>query len=432
MKLIMRLLVLAALGAGAWAIWRSFDRPDELELRVTTTSIGPLALTVSATGRLAPTTEVLVGCEISGTVDKIFVEHNDRVTEGQVIARLKPELTRAEHEQAKADLAVSQARLKQLQVQEGEAHRQFQRVQGLLESGAASDEEFKVRRSVYEAAQADVLAGHAAVEGARSRVEHTQYRQDRSAITSPINGIVLDRRVDVGQTVAAALMAPELFVLAEDLSRMELRTDVSEADVGYICPGQAATFVVNAYRDRRFSGTVRQIRNQPKTVGNVVTYTVTIDVHNEDQLLRPGMPADVTIEVVRRDEILTVANAALRFRPPLPPAEILDLVEGLTWPDPPEQLHVTVAREVQTRPNEVSFEPPPIPPGKGTLWRQKAGRWEPVAVWTLFTDNRATAIHGGPDLGVGVDFVTEARRTRGRKSSLQEAIMLARPENRSM
>ncbi|NLX24330.1 MAG: efflux RND transporter periplasmic adaptor subunit [Phycisphaerae bacterium] len=432
MKLIMRLLVLAALGAGAWAVWRSFDRPDELELRVTTTSIGPLALTVSATGRLAPTTEVLVGCEISGTVDEIFVEHNDRVTEGQVIARLKPELTRAEHEQAKADLAVAQARLKQLEVQASEAQRQFERVQGLLESGAASDEEFKVRRSVYEAAQADTQAGQAAVEGARSRVEHTQYRLDRSAITSPINGIVLDRRVDVGQTVAAALMAPELFVLAEDLSRMELLTDVSEADVGYICPGQAATFVVNAYRDRRFSGTVRQIRNQPKTVGNVVTYTVTIDVHNEDQLLRPGMPADVTIEVVRRDEILNVANAALRFRPPLPPAEILDLIEGLTWPDPPEQLHVTVAREVQTRPNEVSFEPPPIPPGKGTLWRQKAGRWEPVAVWTLFTDNRATAIHGGPVLGAGVDFVTEARNTRGRKSSLQEAIMLARPENRSM
>ncbi len=432
MKWIIRLVVVLALGAGGWAAWQSFDRAEELELRETVATIGPLALTVSATGRLAPTTEVLLGCEISGTVDEIHVEHNDRVTEGQIIARLKPELTRAEHEQAKADLAVSEARVMQLEVQESEALRQLERVRRLQETGAASEEELKVRQAVYDAAQADTQAGRAAVEGARSRVQHTQYRLDRSVITSPINGIVLDRRVDVGQTVAAALMAPELFVLAEDLSRMELLADVSEADVGYICPGQAASFVVNAYRDRLFNGTVRQIRNQPKTVGNVVTYTVTIDVHNDDQLLRPGMPADVTIEIVQRDEIMSVANAALRFRPPLPPADIHHLIDKLSWPDPPEPLHVTIARQVETRPNEVNFDPPPIPPGKATLWRQEAGRWEPVPVWTLFTDNRATAIYGGPGVDPGARFITEAWSTGGRKSSLQEAIMLARPENRSM
>jgi HlyD family secretion protein len=292
-----------------------------------------------------------------------------------------------------------------------------------------------VHRAAWKAAEAATAAGHAAIEGAQGRVELAKYRLDRTVITSPIDGIVLDRRVDVGQTVAATLMTPELFVLAEDLSRMELLADVSEADVGYICSGQSASFTVNAYRDRSFQGRVREVRNQPRAIGNVVTYTVVIDVANKGQLLRPGMPADIDIEIVRREEVTKIANTALRFRPPVPPDEVRRLLAEVTWPSPPEPIPVAGERPAATQPNQVSFVPPPLKPTKATLWQhdRQTDTFKPVPVWTAFTDNRETAVSAVPDdLLKEKRFVVEVREADSGMSEFEQAILLSQPENRRL
>lgn len=389
-------------------------------------------MVVTATGKLAPTTQVLVGCEVSGTVGEIHVGHNERVKKGQLIARLKPELFQAEHEQASAELARAQATLKQLEVQEAEAKRRFERVQKLQAQDAAPDEEYRSLEAAWKAAIASTEAGRAAVRGAQNAVDLTKYRLGKTEITSPIDGIVLDRRVDVGQTVAAALMTPELFVLAEDLSRMELLADVSEADIGYICAGQRATFTVNAYRDREFTGTVRQIRNQPHNLGNVVTYTVVIEVANDDLLLRPGMPADISVEVVRHEDTPKIANAALRFRPPIPPEEVRKALESVQWPPPPPPIPVAGNPSATSRPGEVSIVPPPIQPNKASLWRFEAGAWKPLPVWTGYTDNRETLLFAGPGIQEGAAFATEVVVTGGRGggSQFEQAILMTQPENR--
>ncbi|HOW69912.1 MAG TPA: efflux RND transporter periplasmic adaptor subunit [Phycisphaerae bacterium] len=425
-----QLLIIAALGAGGWLGWKALNQKEEMEVRTTKAATGSLALSVSATGKLAPTTEVLIGCETSGTVESVLVEHNDRVKRGQELIRLKPELVQAELKQAEADVARIQAQLKQVQTQAKEAERQYQKAKSLQAGQAASPDELAMREAAKEAAVADVAAAEASVKGAGSRVDLAKYHLDRTVITSPIDGVVIDRRVDVGQTVAAAFMAPELISLAEDLSHMRLLADVSESDVGYICPGQAATFKVNAYRDRTFTGTVRQIRNQPKTLGNVVTYTVTIDVENREQLLRPGMPADVTIEIVQRENALKIANSALRFRPPLPPTEIRHTLDALKWPPAPASTPVIGRHPVETRPSEVSFTPPPLEPVKGTLWQYVNLKWQVVPVWTVFTDNRETIVAENSPVKAGDEFATEVRMHANGQSALQRAIMLARPENR--
>jgi HlyD family secretion protein len=431
-KWIVRLLLIGLLVAGVWAGWRYFRPVESMAVHTCPISQGPLSLTVTATGKLAPTIQVLVGCEVSGTVGEILVGHNEVVKKGQLIAQLKPELLRAEHEQANAELARAQAALRQLEVQEAEGKRRFERVQKLQAQGAAPDEEYKALEAAWQAAMASAEAGRAAVKGAQNAVDLTKYRLGKAEIRSPINGIVLDRRVDVGQTVAATLMTPELFVLAEDLSRMDLQADVSEADIGYICAGQRATFTVNAYRDREFEGIVRQIRNQPHSIGNVVTYTVVIEVANKELLLRPGMPADINVEVVRLDQTLKIANAALRFRPPLPADQVRKALDQVQWPPAPAPIPVAGDAKATSKSGEVSIVPPPIKPAKATLWRFAANAWLPVPVWTGYTDNRETVVFAEPGVEKGLEFATEVVMSSGGRgqSQFEQAILMTQPENR--
>lgn len=430
MRWIVRFAVLAALGAGVWFGWHHYQREETLKVRTVKVEKGALSLTVTATGRLAPTTEVLVGCEVSGLVGEVNVGHNDRVHRGQVLATIKPELYNAEYKLALAEQGRFTAQLTQLEVQEREAKREFDRVERLIASGAASPEEHAHLLAAYDAAKASSAAGRAAIEGADSRVALAKYRLDRTIITSPIDGIVLDRRVDVGQTVIAALQSPTLFVLAEDLARMELMADVSESDIGFIAPGQRVIFTVNAYRDREFEGSVKQVRNQPTRIGDVVTYTVVVVVGNDDLMLRPGMPADLHIEILNRDDLPKVANSALRFRPPLPPDDIRVLLEDQKWPPPPAPLPVGTADAPATAP--AGTVPPPIHPEKGTLWKYADERWSPVSVWTSFTDNRETALVDAGDLGPGDEVVVEVEKIKAEENMFQKALMLQRPENRKL
>ena len=426
LRAIVLLLFVALLGM----VWQSFRKEESLEIRTAPLARGPLTLSVTATGRLSPTTDVLVGCEVSGTVEAVMADHNDRVSKGQIIARLKPEMYRAEHEQAKANLAQAVAEHQRLTVQEREARRECERVHKLFQGNSASEQEYLKVQAIYDAAKASTAAGQATVDSASSQVNLTKYRLERTVITSPIDGIVLERRVDVGQTIAATLQTPVLFALAGDLAKMELQADVSESDIGFLCPGQIAHFTVNAYHDRTFSGLVHQIRNQPRTVSNVVTYTVVIKVDNPEYLLRPGMPADVTIEVVHRDSIPQISNVALRFRPPLPADQLRALLEGVNWPPAPPPVSVAATQPAASQPEGLVFVPPPIQPAKATLWRFSNQQWEPVGVWTLFTDNRDTAVYLGRDEHDASGFAVEARKRTSSRSLLQDAIMLARPENR--
>lgn len=429
MKWLVRLILLGVLTSAAWAGWHALGSKGDLEVRTAALLTGPLTLAVNATGKLAPTTEVLVSSEVSGTVEEVLVNFNDRVTRGQVIARIRPEFYQAEHEQAQAELAKATAHVSELEVQQREAQREYDRIVHLRQNGAASEHEFNVRLTAYEAAKASTAAGQAAILAAESQVHLAAYRLKRAVITSPIDGLVLDRRVDVGTTVAAALQAPVLFVLAEDLGRMDLLADVSEADIGYIAPGQPVTFTVNAFRDRTFEGVVRQVRNQPHTVGDVVTYSVVIAVENRDFLFRPGMPADVSIRIVHHDSVAKIANSALRFRPPLPPDVLRQEMDQLAWPEPPAPIAVLGHRSDQ---GQLAVQPPPLEPAKGVLWQWTAGRWRPVPVWTLYTDNRETAVYFGPQADDAAEFVTEVARGDGRRNGLQQAFYLANPENRKL
>ena len=430
-KWIFRLIVLGVIVAIIWAGWRWMGRETGFELRTVSLANGPLVMTVTATGRLAPTTEIVVGCEVSGTVGAVYVNHNDRVTKGQLIAEIKPELYEAEYAQAQAELARAHANVKLLNIEQAEAKRRLDRIIRLRESGAGASEEVETLKAVHEATEASTAAGRAAVANAESQVRLTAYRLGRTKISSPIDGIVLDRRVDAGQTVVASLTTPNLFILAEDLARMELLGDVSEADVGHVAPGQMTSFTVNAFRDRTFAGRVRQIRNRPVSSGNVVTYTVVIDVDNAGRLLRPGMPADVEIEVVRQDNVAKIANAALRFRPPLTPDQVRTLLDGLAWP--PEPAPIEVAGDpIDPSQRAVVVRPPAIKSVQGTLWQVSDQGWQPVPVWIGYTDNRETVVTGTPALSEDAVFVAELHKASGGDTSLKQAMMLANPRNRRL
>lgn len=431
MKWLVRVAVLCALTSVAWAGWHALGGKGSLSVHTTPLTRGPLSLTVSATGKLAPTTQVLVGCEVSGTVEDVLVDFNDEVHRGQVIARIRPEYYQAQFDQAQAELAKATANLAQLKVHQQEAQRECQRVAKLRTTGAITEQEYDVKQTAAEAAKAAVAVGEASVQAAQSQVHLAHYQLQRAVITSPIDGIVLDRRVDVGQTLAASLQTPVLFVLAENLSQMDLLADVSEADVGYIRAGQPVTFTVNAYRDRTFEGRVKEVRNQPHTVGDVVNYTVVISVANQEHLFRPGMPADVTIQMVHQDDALKIANAALRFRPPLSPDVIRHRVEQMNWPTPPEGLRVLGTSPAATEPAQAA-RPPLLAPAKGTLWQYIGGQWKAVPVWTLYTDNRQTAVYIGQDIGQDSNFVTEATSAAPGKNTLEQALYLANPQNRKL
>ncbi|HVE83056.1 MAG TPA: efflux RND transporter periplasmic adaptor subunit [Myxococcales bacterium] len=303
-------LVVALLAAGCG------QKTAELKFETATVDRGRIVSRVTATGTLSALVTVQVGSQVSGRVAELFVDFNSQVTKGQVIARIDPQLFEAALEQAKANAVAAQGELAKAQVQAADAQRQAERTRSLAEQKLVAQAEQETAMANANAARAgvDVASGHLAQS--RAALNQAKVNLDYTSIHSPINGVVISRSVDVGQTVAASLQAPTLFVIAEDLAKMQVDTSVAEADVGKLQPGMSATFVVDAFPSERFTGTVRQIRNAPQTVQNVVTYDAVIDVANPDLKLRPGMTANVTFVSAEHDDVLRVPNAAIRFRPP--------------------------------------------------------------------------------------------------------------------
>lgn len=281
-------------------------------------SRGDLVLKVSATGNLEPTNQVDVGSELSGIIKTVEVDYNDAVKVGQVLARLDTDKLSAQVLQSEAALESSQAQVMQVQATLKEAKAELERLNRVYElSGGKvpSKYDLDTAEAALSRARADEAGAVAQVAKAKAALQVDETDLSKALIRSPINGIVLSRNVEPGQTVAASLQAPVLFTLAEDLTRMELHVDVDEADVGRVKPGQNATFTVDAYPERVFPAQIIQVRYGASNTDGVVTYETVLRLDNEDLLLKPGMTATADITVARAENVLQVPNAALRFTP---------------------------------------------------------------------------------------------------------------------
>lgn len=309
---IVALAVLTGLTASAFYSRKSTGEPAILTGAV---SRGAIVNNIAASGTLEAVTTVEVGSQVSGIVESMAADFNSIVKKGQLLARLEPSLFQSAVEQAQANLVRAEADQQRLQVSLADAGVQLERARQLAARQLIPATDLDTASVNRDLLEAQVKSAAAAVTQARASLRQTQVNLEKTVITSPIDGIVIARNVDVGQTVAASLQAPTLFIIAADLSQMQVNASIDESDVGQIKPGQQVTFTVDAYPQKPFTGTVAQVRLNPTVTSNVVTYAAMISAPNPLFELKPGMTANVTVEVSRRDDVLRVPNAALRFRP---------------------------------------------------------------------------------------------------------------------
>jgi HlyD family secretion protein len=279
---------------------------------------GPLTVTVMATGSLKPTNQVDVGSELSGIIETVEVQYNDRVKVGQVLATLDASRYEAQVNQSRASLASAKAQVLNAEATEKEAQIKLDRLKEVWQTSGGkvpSKTDIDAAEAALQRARASVATAKAQVSQAQAILEENQTNMSKLVIKSPVNGIVLSREIEPGQTVAASFQAPVLFTLAEDLSRMELYVDVDEADVGQVKEGQEATFTVYGYPDKTFKAHIIQVRYGAKTISGVVTYETVLAVDNSELLLRPGMTATAEIMINKLKNVLRIDNAALRYTP---------------------------------------------------------------------------------------------------------------------
>ena len=310
--------VVACIGAVYW-IWHTHSRSDVPQYRTEAVSRGSLVVTVSATGNLQPTNKVDVGSELSGTIDTVYVDDNDRVKKGQVIARLDLTKLNAQVEKSRSALRAAEAKVLQARatVQEARASlERFRQVEKLSGGKVPARAEMETAEATLARAMADEASAQASVSEARATLSSDETNVRKASIRSPIDGVVLTRKIDPGQTVAASLQAPVLFTIAENLTQMELQVDVDEADVGQVREGQKAVFRVDAYPSRQYPATISRVGYGSQTKEGVVSYPTLLTVNNDDLSLRPGMTATADITTVTRENAVLVPNAALRYTPP--------------------------------------------------------------------------------------------------------------------
>jgi HlyD family secretion protein len=319
-----------------------------------------------------------VGSQVSGRVQAIYVDYNSPVSAGEVIAKLDPLLFQAAVDQSSANYLTAQSALKTAQAQEANAQRQYERSKSLLERNLVAQSDFDTAKATYDGAVAQVDGATSGVALAAASLNQAKVNLGYTTIVSPIDGTVVSRSIDVGQTVASAFQAPVLFVIARDLRKMQVDTSISEADVGKLQAGMPSTFTVDAYPDEPFAGTVRQVRNAATTVQNVVTYDAVLDVDNPALKLKPGMTANVSLVYARKDNALRVPNAAIRFQPDVTLLHGL----GITPPAPNE----TLTRK--------------------WLWTLHEGRPVAVQVDAGISDGTLTEVSGG-DLHDGDVLITD-------------------------
>jgi HlyD family secretion protein len=315
-KPIFTIAALLLVGAAGFAYWRLGGAAKEPGYLTTPASKGNVRQVVSSTGTLQAVVTVLVGSQISGTIDKLSADFNTKVKAGQVVVQLNQDKFKAAVDQAKANLLAAQATYLKNKVSVTDALRTLERNRELRKRDVMAQSELDASQTAYDAAVAQLEVSQAQIAQAQAAVNQNMVDFNNTVIRSPVDGIVISRNVDVGQTVAASLSAPTLFSIANDLAKMEVHTSVDEADVGNISEGQEVSFTVDAFPARRFRGKVHQVRNAPTTIQNVVTYDAVVRIDNKELLLKPGMTANVQFLVSEKEDALTVPNMALRFKPP--------------------------------------------------------------------------------------------------------------------
>jgi HlyD family secretion protein len=306
------IVALAGLTARAIDAWRADDAPQVVTDAVTR---GAIVSSISASGTVEAVTTVQVGSQISGSVQALYADFNSVVKKGQIVARLDPSLVQADIDQARAAVIRAEAEVERLQVALVDAQTKANRARELADRQLIPTTDLEAAEVTRQSSEAQVRSARAQVTQARAALSQTEVNLQKTVIRSPIDGIVIARDVDVGQTVAASLQAPTLFSIAADMSEMQVKASIDESDLGQIKEGQTATFSVDAYPLDAFTGKVRQVRLNPVVEQNVVTYAAIITAPNPELKLRPGLTANVTVATARRDDVLRVPVAALRFKP---------------------------------------------------------------------------------------------------------------------
>ena len=393
-------LTALALAAGGAALWAAYHRVEAQQPRFKTETVrrGDLTVTVGATGTLEPTNQVEVGSELSGIVKTVAVDYNDRVRVGQELARLDDTKLKAAVAKSTAALVSARADLTEAQATAAEVRTNLERLRTLrrlTQNKVPSAQDIEAAEATLKRAGAAQASASARIAEAEATLNVDRTNLEKSAIYSPINGVVLTRSVEPGQTVAASLQAPVLFTLAEDLTRMELQVDVDEADVGQVREDQEAVFTVDAYPERSFPARIRQVRYAAATTNGVVTYKTVLTVANEDLTLRPGMTASAEITVQKITDALIVPNAALRFEPNQ--AAGADHKRGF--------LERLIPRPRRSSPRPAGQRGPRV-------WILQAGKPTPVPVAVgqsdgILTEVRSAALEQGSE--VIIDTLAEAK-----------------------
>jgi HlyD family secretion protein len=328
-KLIVFVVLLAALGTGGWAFYQNRNRPEP---QVTTVPVsrGEVVERVQATGTLEAVTTVTVGTQVSGVVQELYADFNSIVRKGQVIARLDPSILQVQIESQKANVVRAEADLERLRVALADAQQKYDRAKAMFAKELVPKTDYEAAELAVKSADAQIKSSEASLTQSKASLNQATVNMGYTVITSPIDGIVISRNVEPGQTVASSMNAPTLFVIAADLTKMQVVANIDESDVGRMRPGQVVSFRVDAYPTDTFVGAVEQVRLQPAVVQNVVVYSTVIAVPNPQLKLKPGMTATVGIEIARRNNVVRVPTAAVRFRP----TEAMFTV--LNQPVPPE------------------------------------------------------------------------------------------------
>ncbi|MBU1181723.1 MAG: efflux RND transporter periplasmic adaptor subunit [Proteobacteria bacterium] len=376
---------------------------DKVEYKTETVQRGDLIISVATTGTLQPTNQVDVGSELSGIVRTVEADYNDIVKVGQILAKLDTSRLEAQVQQSKASLEAAIAKVRQVQAtvkEAGNSLDRLKRVGELSGNKLSSQHDIDAAEAALERSLADKTAARASVSQAEANLRIVQTDLSKAVIYSPIKGIVLKRSVEPGQTVAASLQAPVLFTLAEDLTKMELRVDVDEADVDKVKKDQKATFTVDGYPDRIFTAQITQVRYGSKIVSGVVTYETILNVDNSDLSLRPGMTATANIVVNKIENSVLIPNAAIRFIPPTKENETLsgsNSIIGKLFPRPRRQ------QTKQKKDTKVDRK-------KSRVWTLKDGQLSEVSVVIGESDGIMTEVTGG-DIEPGMKVVIDTIRT---------------------
>lgn len=392
-KLLVTLGTLAALTA-LYLFWPSSEA--KVEYQTSPATHGNLFVSVSASGTLEPTNLVEVGSELSGIMESVNVDENDRVTKGQIIAqldtaKLNDAITKSSAAlvAAKANVMQAEATLKQSRA----SLARLKELQRLSDGRLPAKTDLDTAEAVLARAVADKASAEASVAQAEASLSSDKTNLEKATIRSPINGVVLTREIEPGQTVAASLQAPTLFQIAEDLAQMELQVNVDEADVGQVKEGQSATFTVDAYPNRKYPATITRLSYGSSTTDNVVTYQATLKVDNSDLSLRPGMTATAEINTTNRTNVLLVPNAALRYAPPVaskqPSRGIMSAIMPRFPSSPPRSKPVVNKEDASSK----------------ILWQLKNGVPESVSVTIGVSDGKMTEIVSG-DLADGAALIT--------------------------